>query len=149
MIVKDKVGNRKMDMHWCKTINAILFLAVGMLCLPSSAQAYWIKGQTAKLRGLDKITGRTVDFYVKTQEHVQFGSLQLTLHACFKRPPDVIPETAAFLQVVDLGLSKNIDSPRAELQEPIFSGWMFASSPALNGLEHSVYDFWVLDCEKG
>ena len=28
----------------------------------------------------------------------------------------------------------------------IFSGWMFASSPALNGLEHPVYDVWVIDC---
>ncbi|MCB2113418.1 MAG: DUF2155 domain-containing protein [Parvularculaceae bacterium] len=29
----------------------------------------------------------------------------------------------------------------------IFSGWMFASSPALNGLEHPVYDVWVIDCK--
>ncbi|MEM6413412.1 MAG: DUF2155 domain-containing protein [Pseudomonadota bacterium] len=29
----------------------------------------------------------------------------------------------------------------------IFSGWMFASSPALNPLEHPVYDVWVIDCE--
>jgi hypothetical protein len=28
----------------------------------------------------------------------------------------------------------------------IFSGWMFGSSPALNPLEHPVYDVWVLDC---
>ena len=28
----------------------------------------------------------------------------------------------------------------------IFSGWMFASSPALNPLEHPVYDAWVMDC---
>lgn len=35
----------------------------------------------------------------------------------------------------------NIDGKR------IFSGWMFASSPALNPLEHPVYDVWVIDCE--
>jgi hypothetical protein len=29
----------------------------------------------------------------------------------------------------------------------IFSGWMFASSPALNGVEHPVYDVWVIDCK--
>lgn len=28
----------------------------------------------------------------------------------------------------------------------IFRGWMFASSPALNSLEHAVYDVWVIDC---
>ncbi|WP_411817664.1 DUF2155 domain-containing protein [Hyphococcus sp. DH-69] len=29
----------------------------------------------------------------------------------------------------------------------IFRGWMFASSPALNALEHPVYDVWVIDCK--
>lgn len=29
----------------------------------------------------------------------------------------------------------------------IFSGWMFKSSPALNGVEHPVYDVWVIDCK--
>jgi hypothetical protein len=28
----------------------------------------------------------------------------------------------------------------------LFTGWMFASSPALSALEHPVYDLWVLDC---
>ncbi len=31
--------------------------------------------------------------------------------------------------------------------ERIFTGWMFASSPALNALEHPVYDVWVIDCK--
>ena len=29
----------------------------------------------------------------------------------------------------------------------LFSGWMFASSPALSALEHPVYDVWVIDCQ--
>ena len=29
----------------------------------------------------------------------------------------------------------------------VFSGWMFASSPGLNPLEHAVYDVWVIDCQ--
>jgi hypothetical protein len=29
----------------------------------------------------------------------------------------------------------------------IFSGWMFASSPALSALQHPVYDVWVIDCK--
>ena len=28
----------------------------------------------------------------------------------------------------------------------LFSGWMIASSPALNALDHSRYDIWVLRC---
>lgn len=40
-------------------------------------------------------------------------------------------------------------SPEATAADPdrIFSGWMFASSPGLNALEHPVYDVWVIDCE--
>ena len=30
---------------------------------------------------------------------------------------------------------------------PIFTGWMFASSPSLNAIEHPVYDVWVIDCK--
>ena len=29
----------------------------------------------------------------------------------------------------------------------LFTGWMFASSPALSALEHPVYDVWVIDCK--
>lgn len=32
-------------------------------------------------------------------------------------------------------------------QNMIFSGWMFASSPALSALQHPVYDIWVIDCK--
>ena len=38
-----------------------------------------------------------------------------------------------------------LDGPQAE-GENIFRGWMFASSPALNALEHPVYDVWVINC---
>lgn len=38
------------------------------------------------------------------------------------------------------------DGPQAD-GENIFRGWMFASSPALNSLEHPVYDVWVIDCK--
>ena len=34
------------------------------------------------------------------------------------------------------------------LDTEIFSGWMFASSPALSALDHPVYDIWVLECKS-
>jgi hypothetical protein len=61
------------------------------------------------------------------------------LRACDKRPPEETPESAAFLQVVE---QKPGEQPVTR-----FSGWMFASSPALSAMEHPVYDLWVLDCE--
>lgn len=39
-----------------------------------------------------------------------------------------------------------LEGPQAEGHN-IFRGWMFASSPALNALEHPVYDVWVIDCK--
>jgi hypothetical protein len=39
-----------------------------------------------------------------------------------------------------------LEGPQAEGIN-IFRGWMFASSPALNALEHPVYDVWVIDCK--
>lgn len=38
-----------------------------------------------------------------------------------------------------------LNGPQAE-GENVFRGWMFASSPALNALEHPVYDVWVINC---
>ena len=58
--------------------------------------------------------------------------------ACYKRPPEETPETAAFLIIYD----EKPDEP----PQKYFSGWMFASSPALSALEHPVYDLWVLNC---
>jgi hypothetical protein len=30
--------------------------------------------------------------------------------------------------------------------EPVFNGWMIASSPGLSSLDHPRYDVWVLSC---
>lgn len=49
--------------------------------------------------------------------------------------------------------SSSIVLPGEEMDEEevsgdaIFRGWMFASSPSLNGMEHPVYDVWVIDCK--
>ena len=29
----------------------------------------------------------------------------------------------------------------------IFRGWMFASSPAVSGLQHPLYDAWIVGCK--
>ena len=41
---------------------------------------------TAHFSGLDKITGRIINFPVEIGETVQFGALQLTTRACYTRP---------------------------------------------------------------
>jgi len=124
-------------------------LAAALLCLPavsltSPAAAApvpedMVSRPAAKLQGLDKITARTSTFTIAVGETRALGSLRITLRACKENPPIETPETAAFLEV--------IENKPGEQAEPVFSGWMFASSPALSAMEHPIYDVWVLSCE--
>jgi hypothetical protein len=100
-------------------------------------------GTIAVLRGLDKVTARTRDFEAPVGETVAFGALDVTVRYCRRRPPEEPPEVFTFMEVND----RRTDGFGAETEgERIFSGWMFASNPALNPLEHPVYDVWVIDC---
>ena len=116
--------------------------ALVALCLaPSVALADKIKHPTAVFSGLDKITGRIIAFDVAIDETVQFGSLQITPRACYTRPETEAPLTSGFTEVDEV--SSNNEFKR------IFSGWMFAASPGLHGVEHPVYDVWLTDCKGG
>ncbi len=90
------------------------------------------------MQGLDKITARTRTFEVPVGASRRFGSLEITARHCDKTPPEEPPERTAFLEIVD------VRPDRAAVK--VFTGWMFASSPALSALEHPVYDVWVVDC---
>lgn len=96
-----------------------------------------------RLQSLDKVTARTMTFEAKVGGTVKFGEIYIKVQACRKAPPLEAPESAAFMQIWQV-------TPEEEA-EWIFSGWMFASSPALSHMDHPIYDVWVLDClsEKG
>ena len=93
------------------------------------------RGQAA---GLDKITARVSTIEAPVGQAVTFGALEITVRACDKRPPEEPPEGAAYLEIVERKVN--------EEPKTVFSGWMFASSPAVSALEHPVYDIWGLDC---
>ena len=59
-----------------------------------------------------------------------------------KHPPEEPPETAAFLEIDEVR-----PSGAANETKRVFSGWMFASSPAISALEDPIYDVNVLDCK--
>jgi hypothetical protein len=99
-----------------------------------------IANQTAVVSGLDKITGRIITFEVAIDETVQFGALRVRPRACYTRPPTEAPNTDGFVEVDEITLQN--DTKR------IFTGWMFASSPGLHGVEHAIYDVWLIDCKK-
>jgi len=103
------------------------------------------RAKTVRLNGLDKITGRIMSFDAPVDAPTLFGALQITARTCHKRPPEETPETSAYLEITDFGAAAAVGSGKARGQ-PIFSGWMFASSPALSALEHPIYDVWVIDC---
>jgi hypothetical protein len=119
-----------------------LFLAATLgLAASQAALADKIKNPTAVFAGLDKITGRIISFEVAVDETVQFGALQLTPRVCYSRPPTESPQTDAFVEVDEVTLDNKY--------RRIFSGWMFAASPGLHGIEHAVYDVWLTDCKGG
>ena len=95
----------------------------------------------AVLQGLDKITARTSTFEVPGGQAARFGRLEVTVRACRRTPPIEAPEAAAFLEMQER-------PPDETAAVALFSGWMFASSPALSALEHPVYDVWVIDCRN-
>lgn len=90
------------------------------------------------MRGLDKITGRATDIVAPIGKPVQFATLTIVARYCYSTPPSETPETAAFVQIED-------HRPNQPARR-IFSGWMYASSPGLNALEHPLYDVWVIKC---
>ena len=91
----------------------------------------------AMLQALDKITARVRRLPIKVGDTVKFGTLAVQVEACRKAPPEDSPEAAAFLKITD----GKADKPRT-----VFTGWMFASSPALSAMDDPVYDIWVVDC---
>ena len=115
--------------------------AVSALGAPDAALADKISNPIAVFDGLDKITGRIISFEVKINETVQFGALQITPRVCYSRPPTDAPQTDAFAQVDEIDEQKQV--------KRIFSGWMFADSPGLHGVEHPIFDIWLTACKGG
>jgi hypothetical protein len=120
------------------------FAAAAVLLAVTAAsraqEASYNEKDIAVLQGLDKITARISTFEAPVGQPVTFGSLEITVRTCQQTPPEEPPESAAFMEIED----RRPDSPSVR----VFTGWMFASSPALSALEHAVYDVWVVDCRN-
>lgn len=118
------------------------------LRLGACALAFWIAlasstggaSEFAVIQALNKVTTRISSIDAPIGQPLRFGTLVIVVRACHKRPPEEPPESTAFLEIDDI--------KPGERSVRIFSGWMFASSPALSALEHPVYDVWVVDCKN-
>lgn len=110
--------------------------ALILASIPAAAQR--IENGTAVFAALDKVTARISKLEVKLGETVRFGALKVTPRVCYSRAPTEQPKTTTFIEVDEVLLDGK--------EKRIFVGWMFAESPALNPLEHAVYDIWLTDC---
>ena len=93
-------------------------------------------GTGAVLRGLDKVDGQVTDMALPNGMVAEIGRLSVELKECRYPVDDSISDAYALITIRDIA-SSNV----------LFSGWMLASSPALNALEHPRYDVWVLRCK--
>lgn len=118
---------------------AIVFAALFLIitaALPVKAEMR--SYPVVKLQSLDKITARAEIFEARVGSTVKFGPLFIKVQSCRKSDPMDEPESASFLQIWEIDEENEA--------QWVFSGWMFASSPALSPMDHPIYDVWVLDC---
>jgi len=114
------------------------FLASSLL-LGAAGATTWIDGNKARLQALDKITARISTVEAPVGAARFYGTLEITINRCAFHPPEEPPENAAFITVRDHGYD-------GLAPKPVFSGWIFSSSPAVSALEHPVYDLTLLAC---
>ena len=122
-------------MTYFNLLIALIFLLISKVISASQ----WIEGNRLVIQGLDKITARIETFEIDVSQTYKFGVLDIFVERCIFSKPIFKPESLAYIKIKD-----NSD----RLSEVEFKGWMFASSPALNALENSVYDISILACKK-
>jgi hypothetical protein len=103
-----------------------------------------VKDRVATLGLLNKRNNETTNIQLKSGESRRIGNVVVKLATCERTLPwERPPEVGAFVQV--------FIEERAQVSQPlawhkVFSGWLFRNSPALNVVQHPVYDVWVKDC---
>jgi hypothetical protein len=117
-----------------------LSAGLGVIAATASAHADRIENQVAVFSALDKVTARISKVEVPLNETKAFGALRITPRACISRPPTEEPKTTTFVEIDETQLDGS--------EKRIFTGWMFAESPGIYGLEHPTYDVWLNECEK-
>ena len=122
-------------------IRALLVAALSLAALPLQAQQVQeatTTGTGAVLRGLDKINGNVVDIDIQNGGVARMGGLVIRMRECRYPEGNQAGDAFAFLTVTEP--EKTYDT--------VFEGWMMASAPALNAMDHARYDIWVLRCKS-
>ena len=103
------------------------------------AAATPMKDRVAVLGILNKRNGEAREFKLKPGQAVRIGDVIVRLKACDKTAPwEADHLTGAFVQVDVLEIDKQ--------WHRVHSGWLFAERPALNVVQHPIYDVWPKSC---
>ncbi len=119
------------------------FLLISLLLIanPSVAQnsststLETAQGAAAELRLLDKVAGQVMDVTLQLGGTYMLGRLRIIMGECRYPVANPAGDAYAFLTILSKDRTKEY-----------FSGWMIASSPGLNALDHVRYDVWPLRC---
>jgi hypothetical protein len=125
--------------------------AASLMLMATAAQAVvpTVEQPVVQLRALDKVTARVEEIELPVGQTIEFGSLSILARTCrITLPEETPPESAAYLEIVEFrAVAQNQPVVQTSGSVPVFTGWMFASSPALSAMEHPIYDIWVTGCK--
>ena len=116
-------------------IRATALILAFSCCGGALTQEAVTSGTGAILRGLDKVNGQTIDVKVASGETTPVFGLEVALGDCRYPPDNPTGDAFAYLTIWE-----------QEKSDELFDGWMIATSPALNALDHARYDVWVIRC---
>jgi len=104
------------------------------------------RATTAILQALDKVTTETMRFEAPIGKSIRYKDLVFTVRACETAAPDeAAPEAAAYVVINSAPKPQPGRDPVPARQ--VFRGWMFASTPSVDPVEHPVYDAWLIACK--
>ena len=103
-----------------------------------------LEQRVATIGLINKRNNISRDIELRPGESRRVGDVVIRLASCERTPPwETPPLTGAFVQV-------NVLTRESANAEPvwrrIFSGWLYKEAPAVNVVEHPIYDVWVKDC---
>jgi hypothetical protein len=113
----------------------ICTLVLAAFCATAVQSETAVNAKGGVVRWLDKVSGETGDIELSRGQSAQNGRLTIQLDDCRYPEGDSPTEAYAHLTIMD-----------KLMEQPAFSGWMIASSPALSAMDHSRYDVWILRC---
>jgi len=95
----------------------------------------WLPQGAAVVQVLDKPDAQSTTLTIKAGQSATWRSLTIAVKACEIRPPDMVPDATAYLDVTD-----------SHPGQPGFSGWMLSSDPSLNMMQNPIYNVQVKGC---